>query len=69
MTRIVVQADVADQIRRSQGQVELVDDQGNRVGVVRRPPTEDEIRYAKSRIGNPGPKFTVDEAIAKVEAL
>jgi hypothetical protein len=69
MTRIVVQADVADQIRRSEGQVELVDDQGNRVGVVRRPPTEDEIRYAKSRIGSPGPKFTVDEAIAKVEAL
>jgi hypothetical protein len=39
MIRIVVQADVADQIRRSQGQVELVDDLGNRVGVVRRPPS------------------------------
>jgi hypothetical protein len=69
MIRIVVQADMADQIRRSQGQVELVDDLGNHVGVVRRPPTEDEIKYAKSRVGSAGPKFTMDEVIAKVEAL
>lgn len=69
MTRIVVQAEMADQIRRSEGQVELVDDLGNRVGVVRRPPTEDEVKYAKSRIGSEGPKFTVDEVIAKIEAL
>ncbi len=69
MIRIVVQADVADQIRRSDGQIELVDDKGNRVGVVRRPPTEEEIEYAKSRIGSTGPKCSVDELIAKVESL
>jgi hypothetical protein len=69
MIRIVVQADVADQIRRADGQVELVDAEGNRVGVVRRPPTEDDIQYAKSRLGSEGPKVTVDELIAKVEAL
>ena len=69
MIRIVVQAEVADQIRRSDGRIELVDDQGNRVGVVRRPPTDDEIKFAKSRVGIPGLKFTVDELIAKVEAL
>ncbi len=69
MIRIVVQADVADQIRRSDGQIELVDDQGKRVGVVRRPPTEDEIEYAKSRVGSAGPKYTVEELIAKVDAL
>ena len=69
MIRIVVQAEVADQIRRSDWRIELVDDQGNRVGVVRRPPTEDEIQFAKSRVGGSGPKFTVDELIAKGEAL
>ena len=69
MTRIVVQAEMADQIRRSEGQVELVDGLGNRVGVVRRPPTEDEIKFAKSRTSSEGPKFTVDEVIAKIEAL
>ncbi len=66
MIRIVVQADVADQIRRSDGQIELVDDKGNRVGVVRRPPTKEEIEYAKSRIGSEGPKSSIDELIAKV---
>jgi hypothetical protein len=69
MIRIVVQAEVADQIRRSDGRIELVDDQGNRVGFVRRPPTDDEVKFAKSRVGSSGPKFTVDELIAKVKAL
>ena len=69
MVKIVVQADVADQIRQSDGQVELIDDQGNRLGIVRRPPSEKEIELAKARIGSAGPKFTVDELIAKVEAL
>jgi hypothetical protein len=69
MIRIVVQSDVANQIRSSVGQIELVDDQGARVGVVCRTPTEDEISYAKSRMGSMGPKFSVDELIAKVEAL
>jgi len=68
MLRVVVQADVADLIRHAQGLVELVDEQGNRVCILRRRPTEDEIDYAKSRVGSTGPKFTIDELIAKVEA-
>ncbi len=69
MIRIVVQADMADKLRRSEGQVELVDDLGNRLGIVRRGPTEDEIAYARSRVGSAGPKCSMDEVIAKVEAL
>lgn len=69
MIRIVVQTDVAEKIRGSDGQIELVDDQGLCVGIVRRPPTEREIQLAKSRVGRKGPKFTVDDLIAKVEAL
>ena len=69
MIRITVQADVADQIRRSDGQVELVDEKGNRLGIVRRPPTDEEVRFAKSRIGISGPKVTFDELIARVESL
>ncbi len=69
MIQIVIQAGIADQIRRSEGQVELVDDQGNLVAVVRRAPTEDEIKQAKSRVGSAGPRFSVDELIAKIEAL
>jgi hypothetical protein len=69
MIRIVVQTDIAEQIRRSEGLIELVDDQGNRVGVVRRPPSDDEINFAKSRIGIAGLKLTIDDVIAKVESL
>jgi len=69
MTRIVVQADIADQIRRAHGQIELIDDQGNRIGLVRRPPSEDEIQFAKSRVGSKGPTSTIDEVIARIEAL
>ena len=69
MIRIVIQNEIADQIRRSDGHIELVDVQGKCVGVVRRPPTEDEIEIAQSRIGREGPKFTIDELIEKVEAL
>jgi hypothetical protein len=69
MIRIVVETDLADQIRHADGQVELVDDQGNRIGFVRRPPTEDEIAFAKSRVGSKGPKVTIDELIAKLETL
>ncbi len=69
MTKIVIQSEVADQIRQSEGRIELVDCQGKRVGVVRRLPTDDEIAVAKARVGISGPKFTVDELIEKVEAL
>ncbi len=69
MIRITVEADVADQIRKSDGQVELVDEKGDRLGIVRRPPTDEEVQFAKSRIGTGGPKVTFDELIAKVESL
>jgi len=69
MNRVVVQKEVAEQIRQSDGQVELVDDQGQRVAIARRPPSQEEIEFAKSRMRSKGPKFTADEVIAKIEAL
>jgi hypothetical protein len=69
MNRIVVQKEVAEQIRQSDGQVELVDEQGQPVAIARRPPTQEEIDFAKSRIGSKGPRFTAEEVIAKLEAL
>lgn len=69
MIRITVQAVVADQIRRSDGRVELVDEKGNRLGIVQCPATDEEVQFAKSRMGTPGPKVTFDELIARVESL
>ena len=69
MIRIVVQSDIADQIRQSDGQVELVDSQGQPLGMVRRPPTQSEIDFAKSRMGTDGPKVTMKQVISRVESL
>ena len=69
MIRIVVEPSMAEQIRRAEGQVELVDADGNRLGVVRRPPTEEEIQFAKSRVGRTGQKLTMDEVIATLDSL
>lgn len=69
MIRIVVRSDIANQIRNANGLVELIDEQGNRLGIVRHPPTEDEIEFAKARMGSTGPKVTIDELIAKIEGL
>jgi hypothetical protein len=69
MIRIVVRNDLAEQIRQSDGQIELVDEHGNRLGIVRRPPTASEIEFAKTRIGSAGPKFSMDELVAKIETL
>ena len=69
MIRIAVQNELAEKIRQAEGQIELVDSQGQPLGMIRRPPSEQEIAFAKTRIGTPGPKMTMDELIAKVEAL
>ena len=69
MTKIILQAEVAEQIRQSDGPIELIDHTGTCLGIVRRIPSEDDIETAKSRVGKTGPKFTVAELIAKVNAL
>lgn len=69
MTKIVLQAKLADRIRLLDGPIELVDDQGIQRGVVRRPPKMKEIELARARIGSEGPRFTVDQLIEKVKAL
>jgi hypothetical protein len=68
MTKIVVQSEIAEQIRQSEGPIELFDDQGTCLGTVHRPPTAEEIELAKQRSGKIGPKFTIEQLIAKVEA-
>ncbi len=67
--KIVIQSDVADQIRKSDGPIELIDDQGASVGRVWRPPTEEEIEEAKTHMHQPGPKFTFEQLFAKIEEL
>ena len=69
MIQIVVPTEIAEQIRPANEQVDLVDAYGNRIRLVRRPPTNAEIQFAKSRMGSEGEKVTIDEVISKLESL
>ncbi len=54
MTKVSIAEDVAEQIRSSEGPIELVDANGQTIGVVRRPPTVAEIERARSRVSRDG---------------
>jgi hypothetical protein len=49
MTKVTIAEEIAERIRHSEGPIELVDTQGQIIGVVRRPPTKAEIERARSR--------------------
>jgi hypothetical protein len=67
MTRVAVADDVAAKIRESEGPIELVDASGQTIGIVRRPPTESEIKRAKSRSSQGGKRLSWAEVVAKVK--
>jgi len=67
MTRVAVADDVAAKIRESEGPIELVDASGQTIGIVRRPPTESEIKRAESRASQGGKRLSWAEVVAKVK--
>lgn len=68
MLKIIVEERIAEEIRNSPGSLELVDQTGKTIAFANRPPTAEEIEFARSRMGSTGPKFTFDELIEKIEA-
>lgn len=66
MTKIAIAADVAARIRDSEGPIELVDANGQTIGIVRRPPTQAEIERARSRMSRGGERLSWAEVVAKV---
>ena len=66
MTKVAIAEEVADRIRSSEGPIELVDAQGQTIGVVRRPPTETEIERARSRASQDGKRLSWAQVAAKV---
>ena len=66
MTKVAIAEDIAKQIRNSEGPIELVDAQGQMIGVVRRPPTEAEIERARSRASQDGKRLSWARGAAKV---
>mgnify|MGYP001768065980 FL=1 len=67
MTRVAVGDDVAAKIRESEGPIELVDASGQTIGIVRRPPTESEIKRAKSRASQGRKRLSWAEVVAKLK--
>ena len=68
MTKIAIAEEIADRIRSSEGPIELVDAQGQTIGVVQRPPTEAEIERARSRASQDGKRLSWAQVAAKVRA-
>jgi formylglycine-generating enzyme required for sulfatase activity len=66
MTKVSIAADVADQIRSGEGPIELVDANGQTIGIVRRPPTEAEIERARRRASHGGERLSWAQVMAKV---
>ena len=68
MTIVAIAEEIAERIRSSEGPIELVDAQGQTIGVVRRPPTETEIERARSRASQDGKRLSWAQVAAKVRA-
>jgi len=68
MTKVAIAEEIADRIRSSEGPIELVDAQGQTIGVVRRPPTEAEIERARGRASQDGKRLSWAQVAAKVRA-
>lgn len=68
MTRIVVQSELAEQIRRSDGQIELVTKATAWDWCVAHQ-LKKRLSSRNDVSGKDGPKFTFEEVIAKIEAL
>ena len=66
MTKIAIAEEVAERIRSGEGPIELVDAQGQTIGVVRRPPTQEEIERARSRASQDGQRLSWAQVAAKV---
>lgn len=66
MTKVPIAEDIAERIRTSEGPIELVDTQGQTVGIVRRPPTEAEVERARNRASKDGQRLSWAQVAAKV---
>ncbi len=66
MSKVAIAEEIAERIRNSEGPIELVDSQGQTIGVVRRPPTEAEIERARSRASKVGKRLSWAQVVAKV---
>ena len=69
MVQIVASEQLLRELEKSEGQVELIDAKGNRIGTITRPPSTEDIRIAKERLAVGRVWHTAAEAIKQLESL
>ena len=69
MVQVVVTADQAKLLNESNGSVEIVDANGTRLGTLLRPPNDDDVQIAKSRVRGDGKRHTPEEVIEHLRSL
>jgi hypothetical protein len=69
MIQVVVTADQAKLISEAHGSVEVVDENGKRLGYFARPFSDDEILLAKQRLASDEPRYTTAEVLEHLRKL
>jgi len=69
MVQVIATAEQAKLLTESQERVEIVDANGKSLGMIVRPPSEDDLRIAKRRIEQGGTRYTTDEVISHLRSL
>ena len=68
MVQIVATDELARQLEKIEGIVELVDANGKRLGTLTRPPSADDVRIANERRAEDKPGMTTDELVKRLNA-
>ena len=66
MVQIVATDELARQLEKTEGIVELVDARGKRLGTLTRPPSNEDIRIANERRAANKPGMTTDELVKRL---
>lgn len=69
MIRIVATADRIRQLKQATDGVELVDEHGNRLGILAREGDLEDIRVARERLQSEQPRLTYAEVLAHLHAV
>ena len=69
MVQIVATDELAKQLEEAEGVVELVDSSGRRLGMLTRPPNDEDIRIARERLVANRPGMTTDELVKRIIAV
>jgi hypothetical protein len=69
MVQVVVTADQARLMTESHESVEIVDENGRRLGTVVRPPNDEDVRIARQRVDQSGNRYSTAEVVSHLQSL